>query len=191
MELFMLRTYAVKLSLAVSAGAMLMSGCSGPIATRIASEGRVPAQQEARFMLLNAPGESSSIEQRAQTMIISGLNARGWNQDNDNANYALSISLSERPATIGITAKSTDNTQSKVISAPKKNKPLQSCDDVEQRLNIALVRLSDGARVFRGNAAEYHCKAGLEETLPYLVNAALSGLDNPGTNKVQEREGRE
>lgn len=171
--------------------AALATSCSAPIATRIASEGRAPEAQAATFVLVNAPGEASSDEKTAHNMVISRLVQRGWRSDADNANYSLTISLSERPASIGIIAKSVGGNQSKVISAPKKNKPLQSCDDVEQRLSIAIVRLSDGARVFRGNASEYHCKAQLNETLPYLVDAALSGIDNPNGNTIIHRAGRE
>lgn len=171
-------------------GALAVS-CSGPIATRIASEGRAPEAQAATFVLTNAPGEVSGDEKTAHNMVMSRLAARGWRNDSENANYSLTISLSERPASVGITAKSVSGNQSKVISAPKKNKALQSCDDVEQRLSIAIVRLSDGARVFRGNASEYHCKARLNETLPYLVDAALSGIDNPNGNKIIHRAGRE
>ena len=176
--------------IALCVGALAVS-CSGPIATRVASEGRAPEAQAATFVLVNAPGKGSAEEITAQNMIISRLAARGWRRDAENANYSLTISLSERPASVGITAQSTSGNQRKVISAPKKNKPLQSCDDVEQRLSIAIVRLSDGARVFRGNASEYHCKARLNETLPFLVDAALSGIDNPNGNKIIHRAGRE
>lgn len=171
--------------------AVLATSCSGPIATRVASEGRAPEIQAATFMLVNAPGEESTEETIAHNMIIARLIDRGWRNDGDNANYSLSISLSERPASIGIIVQSISGNQSKVISAPKKNKPLQSCEDVEQRLSIAIVRLSDGARVFRGDASEYHCKAQLQETLPYLVDAALSGIDSPSGDKVMLRSGRE
>ncbi len=176
--------------IALCLGALAIS-CSAPIATRVASEGRAPEAQAATFVLVNAPGDESAEETSAHNMVISRLVARGWRRDTDNANYSLTISLSERPASVGVTVQSVSGNQNKVISAPKKNKPLQSCDDVEQRLSIAIVRLSDGARVFRGNASEYHCKARLNETLPYLVDAALSGIDNPNGNKIIHRTGRE
>lgn len=169
----------------------MTAACSGPIATRIGSEGNLAATGPTRFVLVNAPGTASDIEQTAQQMIVTRLTERGWRQNAEDAQYSLSVSLSERPATIGITAKATSGDERKVISAPKQTKPLQSCDDVEQRLNVAIVRLVDGARVFRGDAAEYHCKAGLDETLPYLVDAALSGLDNPGRRRVLQRTGRD
>lgn len=65
------------------------------------------------------------------------------------------------------------------LSVPKRRKPLQRCNDREYRFGITLTRVTDGMEIYRGRAAEYHCKMTIAEALPTLVDAALADLGQP------------
>jgi len=49
----------------------------------------------------------------------------------------------------------------------------------------------DGSEIYRGRAAEYHCKVEMADALPKLVEAALADFGTPRGNYVLTRNGRE
>lgn len=75
------------------------------------------------------------------------------------------------------------------LAAAKKQKPLQSCKDKEYRFGVTLTRVADGAEIYRGRAAEYHCKMTLVEALPKLVDAALADVGAPRGAYTLSRKG--
>jgi hypothetical protein len=54
-----------------------------------------------------------------------------------------------------------------------------------------MTRISDGAELFKGRAAEYHCKMTAEEAMPALVDAALADLGKPRGSYVLKRAARD
>jgi hypothetical protein len=51
--------------------------------------------------------------------------------------------------------------------------------------------VGDGSEIYRGRAAEYHCRVAVADALPTLVNAALTDFGKPRGNYVVARKGRE
>ncbi len=123
-----------------------------------------------------------------RNLLIAALAQRGFSRS-EAAGVMLEIALSDRPAELALTRGEGEETS--VIAPSKERKPLQSCDDREYRLSIRFTRISDGAHLYLGEAAEYHCRASLSEALPAMVNAIVSDMDGPRGTKVVERRGRE
>ena len=103
----------------------------------------------------------------------------------------VDIALSDRPAEIAITAGDGRST----VAAAKERKPLQSCADREHRISVVLFALPDGRKLYTGNAAEYHCSGTMAQSLPFLVDGALSGMNGTvsgsSQQSVRERAGVE
>ncbi|MEP3226740.1 MAG: hypothetical protein ABJO01_12255 [Parasphingorhabdus sp.] len=169
----------------------LCTSCSGPIETRIKTQSgaTLPAQKQYNFTA--KPEQDSAIYQTARKAVAAALAEKNFSMADD-APILVHIALASRPASIALTKGSEDNL--KTIAAPKKRKPLQSCDDVEHRLIINMVNSADGATVYFGSAAEYHCKGTMSQSLPHLVNGALSNLgrsDSVNEEKTRTRAGIE
>ncbi len=169
----------------------MTTSCGGPIETRIQTEASssLPAQKQYSFTA--KPEQNSAAYQTARKMVAEALAARNF-AATDKAPILVHIALADRPASIAMTTGEKDNVST--IAEQKERKPLQSCDDVEHRLTINMVNTSDGTTVYSGTAAEYHCKGSMEQSLPHLIDAALSDLGNSGqtaNSKVRTRNGIE
>ncbi len=161
--------------------AFLLASCSGPIATRISSTGPgVPAPTS----ILAEKVDAASVSMAAREMVAAKLSERGFTLG-DPAALQLHVAVSERDAAIAV---SLDNNE---LSKAKTGKPLQSCADKEYRLAVALTRISDGALLYRGSAAEYHCRATLVQVMSALADSALADLAAPRGDYVVTRDGFE
>lgn len=119
---------------------------------------------------------------------MQSLEKHGYGQS-ETGGLQLHVAFAERDAAIGVKTKSGDAVRD--IAAAKRKKPLQSCADREMRLTITLTRIADGAELYRGSAAEYHCKAQAPDVVPVLVNAALGDLARPKGAYSIKRQGLE
>ncbi|WOE76098.1 hypothetical protein [Alterisphingorhabdus coralli] len=167
---------------------LAVSACSGPIATRITGQSAQQLPDQGRFALAVSPDVQLPLLDQAHQVAITNLAARGWQRSN-NADYHLIVTLSERPANIGLALER--DAQSEIIARPKNKRLLQSCDDVEHRVTVTMLDRVHGKNVYRGSAAEFHCKAALADNLSLLVNAALEDFGRPGSERVVKRRGRE
>ena len=81
------------------------------------------------------------------------------------------------------------------IAAAKSQKRFQSCKDHEYRLTVNLFDQALGKKLYSGSAAEYHCNATIAQSLPFLIDSALSGLDQEPTDSprstIRTRQGIE
>ncbi len=169
----------------------MTTSCGGPIETRIQTEASSSLPSQKQYSFTAKPEQNSAAYQTARRMVAEALAARNFAAA-DEAPTLVHIALADRPASIAMTTGEKDNIAT--IAEKKERKPLQSCDDVEHRLTINMVNTSDGSTVYSGTAAEYHCKGSMEQSLPHLVDAALSDLGNSGqttSSKVRTRTGIE
>lgn len=161
--------------------ALLLASCGGPIETRISSAGPGVAMPTS---ILAEKIEAGASNAAARDMVAAKFSEMGFTLGNTGA-LQLHVAVSERDAAISV---ATDKFE---IAQAKKRKPLQTCADKEYRLAVALSRISDGALLYRGSAAEYHCKATLAQAMPTLVERALADLAAPKGNYVVTRRGIE
>lgn len=153
--------------------AALTTSCGGPIETRIQTQAAstLPAQKQYSFTA--KPEQYSKTYTIARKMVADALAANNFTAAN-NAPILVHVALAGRPASIAVTTG--ENSEVSTIAEQKKRKPLQSCDDIEHRLTVNMVSATDGSTIYSGTAAEYHCKGSMEQSLPHLIDAALSDL---------------
>lgn len=162
----------------------LAAGCSSSIETRVLSSGvRSPATSP---YMISTVAETSPELRSAYKLVAASMAQKGFALAKD-APLHLEITLDARPAALSLGGK--DGSDS--ISPAKEKKMLQSCEDREYRLGITLTKVGDGSEVYRGRAAEYHCKVEVADALPTLVNAALADFGRPRGAYVLTRTGRE
>jgi hypothetical protein len=155
----------------LSAAASLLASCSPSVETRISSAGTAFAP--AGFALAANSPETPELRY-AQSLVSETLVSRGFKAV-DAAPLNLEVTMSVRPAALALgTSTGPDS-----LAKAKRKKPLQSCEDREYRIGVALTRIGDGALLYRGTAAEYHCNMPLAQALPALIDAALADLGKP------------
>lgn len=162
----------------------LAAGCSNNIETRVSSSGvQSPLAQAYMISTVAETSEElrSAYKQVATTMVQNGFVLAKA------APLHLEITLDARPADLALGGK--DGPAS--LSPAKRKRPLQSCQDREYRLGVTFTNVGDGNEIYRGRAAEYHCKAEMADVLPTLVKAALADFGKPRGNYVLKRKGRE
>jgi hypothetical protein len=153
--------------------ALLLAGCSGPIETRVSSEGK-GIVDPATIMIETS--DAVGLVALARANILDVLAKRGFTSASD-GQLQLDVALSERNAAIAV---STGSDADQRVTVPAKSKrAFQSCADKEYRLAIVLTRISDGVVAYRGTASEYHCNATLNDVLPLLAERAIADLAAP------------
>ncbi|GAA0465960.1 hypothetical protein GCM10009096_03270 [Parasphingorhabdus litoris] len=170
----------------------ITASCSGPIETRIQTQSAAPLLAQNQYNFSPKPEQNSPAYKKARTLVTEALAAKDLTAV-EQASVTVHIALANRPASIAMTVGEDNDIET--IAAQKERKPLQSCDDFEHRLTITMVNSADGSILYSGTAAEYHCKGTLEQSLPYLIDGALSGLgDTPSqipNEKTRTRTGLE
>lgn len=167
---------------------VLLAGCASPVVTRIDAAPSAAVPPRASFSLAVPPGDAAGIHQQATDMIVAALVQRGWTRA-DTGDYLLSVTLSDRPATAQLQAGDDAGKPRTLIAPAVDRKTSRGCARRDHRLAIRLTRRETGEDVYSGSGAEYHCKAGLNDSLPYLVAAALDGLDGMPAPRLVERAG--
>ena len=166
----------------IMAGATAVAGCAGPIETRVQTHQLVAAPQERQFTVSSTDAVQNRDLELARELVANILREKGYRSSPDAA-ILVHVALSDRPADIAVVAGDENAQQS--IAAAKQKKRFQSCKDQEHRLTISLFDQGRGAKLYSGNAAEYHCNGTIAQSLPFLVGAALSGLDDGPTDATQ------
>lgn len=176
----------------ILAGAMTVSGCAGPIETRVQTHQVIAAAAQKKFTMSPIDAVANRDLARARDLVAKSLNERGY-ESSPNASILVHVALSGRPADIAVNAGDKDAEQS--IAAAKKRKRFQSCKDQEHRLTVNLFDQVRGKKLYSGSAAEYHCNGTIAQSLPFLIDSALSGLDREATDSprstIRTRQGIE
>lgn len=162
----------------------LAAGCSSTIETRISSNGVSSPQPEA--YMISTVAETSPELRSAYKLVATAMAQKGFALAKE-APLHLEITVDARPAALALGGK--DGPAS--LSPANRKKPLQSCEDREYRFGVTLTKVQDGNEIYRGRAAEYHCKVPVAEALPTLINAALADFGKPRGSYVLTRKGRE
>lgn len=147
-----------------------LAACSDMVETRISSAGQAGASS-ANFSY-DAEQPKTPELRSAYDQVLAGLDIRGYKKVEAGA-LNLQVSLSSRPAQLAVA------TGGVTLSSAKKKKAFQSCQDQEYRLLVILTQIADGTEIYRGSAAEHHCKMPIVDVLPVLVNAALADVGQP------------
>jgi hypothetical protein len=171
-------------ALVIILAASLIAGCSQTVETRISSAG-LSAPAAARFVLADSKAATPELR-HAQMLVTDALLAHGF-QPGDAATLHLEITVADRPAALALGTAAGPGS----LSPAKRKKPLQSCEDREYRIGVALTRIADGMLIYQANAAEYHCKLKLAEALPDLVQAALADFGTPRGAYARRRTARD
>ena len=164
----------------ILAGAMTVSGCAGPIETRVQTHQVITAPDQNQFTLSPKDAVENSDLALARELVAKSLSEKGY-APSPNASILVHVAISERPADIAVDAGEKDAKQT--IAPAKRQKRFQSCEDQEHRLTIILYDQARETILYKGNAAEYHCNGTIAQSLPFLVASALSGLDRKPADK--------
>jgi hypothetical protein len=161
---------------------LLASGCGQTIETRVTSMG-VPSATPAVFMI-STTEETPAEVRGAYPIVAKRMAAKGFSLAKE-APLHMQVTVDARNAILALG----NSDGASALSGAKARKPFQSCDDKEYRVGITITRAADGAELFRGRAAEYHCNMPLADALPALVDAALTDLGGPRGSYVITRKG--
>jgi hypothetical protein len=164
--------------------AMIVAGCASGVETRVSSSG-ADALLASSYMVDPSAGLSADARS-AHSLASQKLAQMGFVQA-EQAPLHLEVTFDQRDASLSLG----DGAGPGSISGPKKRKPFQSCADREYRLGVTITRIADGVELFRGRAAEYHCKLSAEDALPALVEFALADLGNPRGSYVVKRHAQD
>ncbi|MEO9467575.1 DUF4136 domain-containing protein [Parasphingorhabdus sp.] len=160
----------------------VLSGCSGPIETRVTTHSVAPLPQPEKYGFGDVSDQSNEHYETARNLVGAALKRKGL-QMADDAPMLVDIGLAERPASISVSVGEDSDTA--IVAAQKEKKPLQSCDDKEHRLTVSIVDRATGQMVYSGTAAEYHCKGTISDSLPHLVRGAMSDFGNAPNSDVE------
>jgi len=168
---------------AVLTAALLLAGCASPVMTRLDTAAPAPLPSRASFALMPEADEAGLLPAQARDMVAAALRQRGWSQA-ESGSYLLAVTLADRPATIALKAGDDFGKPVGTLAPAADRSNNKGCARRDHRLTITLTERASGAVVYTGAASEFHCKAGLDETLPHLVAAAVERLDT-GSGRVQ------
>ena len=161
----------------------LSGGCTGKVDTRVQSSGIASPSPQA--YMISTVAETSPELRRAYKIVAAAMAKKGFTLVKEGTLH-LEITLDARPAALSLGSKEGANS----LSPAKEKKMLQSCEDREYRLGVTLTN-AEGSEIYRGRAAEYHCKVAVSAALPTLVDAALADFGSPRGSYVIKRSGRE
>jgi hypothetical protein len=174
----------MKQIMSLTIAALIVSACSPGVETRITSSGVTSPKIEP--YMISALSNTSAALQPGYALVGERLAAKGFVNAAE-APLHLEVTVDERDASLALG--SSEGRQS--LAASKRKKPLQSCADREFRLGVTLTRVADGVEIYRGRAAEYHCKMSVTEALPALVDAALADFGQPHGSYIVKRNAKE
>lgn len=173
----------------VLAAALLLAGCASPVVTRIDATAPAPIAPRTTFAIAPVPDDLGVLPGQARDMVAAALRQRGWSQAQE-GDYLLTVTLADRPASITLKAGDDFGKPVATLAPAADRSNNQGCARRDHRLTITLTDRVSGAIAFAGAASEFHCKAALNDSLPYLVSAAVDRLDaGSGTLQVA-RKGR-
>jgi hypothetical protein len=166
-----------------AAAVLFLTGCAGPIETRVTSIGE-PSIAAARYLVTGDEPVLQGELLLARNLVTDALLKREI-AASPLGELNLEVTISSRLASLGL--KQAEST----VSQAKSIKLLQNCIDREYRLGITLTRIADGKQLYRGTAAQYHCHATLADTVPKLVDAAIADLGAPKGSYTIKNKGQE
>jgi hypothetical protein len=160
------------------------SGCTNNVSLRSGSTGMPLAENEA-MAIVGATPNDPAMAVRAQNAVIAALGKRGHVVTPDAA-ARLEIGITDRLASSGISV-----IGGQELSAAKRRKFLQSCEDRTYRLVLTHYGATNDVPVSRAWAEEHHCKGTLESSIDGLAEKAVAALVKGSSSEVSERRGKE
>lgn len=171
----------------VISSSLALAGCAAPVVTRIDAVVPATIPRSASFVLAPVPDDIAPVHRQATTMITTALQQRGWSE-REAGEYLLAVTLADRMASATLKAGDDAGKAQAVIAAAADRTTNRGCARRDHRLTVRLTHRVTGEALYAGSAAEFHCKATLDNSLPYLVSAALDGLDGqPGVRQVKRK----
>lgn len=166
-------------------GTLALAGCASPVVTRVETTIPTALPASASFALVPTPDAMAPLQAQAVDLVTGSLATRGWRAD-EAADVLLWVTLSDRSADAQLMAGGDFGKPAGVIGAAANRSNNKGCAKRDHRLTVTLAKRATGDLLYRGAASEYHCKAGLQQTLPELAAAALAGMDGaPGVREVE------
>ncbi|WP_108812183.1 DUF4136 domain-containing protein [Sphingorhabdus sp. Alg231-15] len=170
----------------------LTASCGGPIETRIQTEAAAALPAQKQYSFTAKPEQNSKTYDKARNLVAQALTGKNFVAV-ESASVIVHIALANRPASIAMTTGEKENIVR--IADQKEQKFLQSCEDFEHRLTINMINSTNGSTLYSGTAAEYHCNGTFDQSLPHLIDAALSDLGGasakPPNSRIRIRTGIE
>ena len=176
---------------ATIATTLSLVACTPAVHTEIMSVGSDNIPQKTNYIFVDPPGENSPVNIAARNLVADSLHLKNWTE-NASGTYAVSVTVSVLPASLEVYENDSEKgTSDRIVKRrSKKNHILRSCSPLLHRLNVKIHRIADGVELYSGNASEYHCKAEILETLPYLTNAAMADLGKLPSTRSEKRSGK-
>jgi len=173
-----------------STAALLLASCAPSIETQIASAGAGEIPEKASFVFMSGPGTDNTVNVAARNLVADSLYLKNWKEEAPGT-YAISVSVSVLPSSLDVHENDLEQGETNpiVTKRPKKNYILGSCTSELHRLDVKIFRVVDGERLYSGTASEYHCKARIMDTLPYLTNAAMADIGKLPAARTEKRKG--
>lgn len=165
----------------------VLGACAGPIATRAGYDGvglggvGIGGLAAVAVVSSDAAGGASDAARSAVAEALGRRNVAAVVAQSGEPR--VTVSIAERPSSLAVL---TDD--GRVVSAAKRRRLLQNCEDRTQRLLLVLE--TPGAPPVRAWAEEDHCKGDFAASLMPLAERAVAALADRSTG-VTLRSGRD
>ncbi len=173
----------------LSAVALLLAlpACAPTVETYIQSGGVTPLAETGRYVFASPPGNMGLLHIKAKNLVADSLHLKNWTEAAQ-AQYAVSVGVSSLPSDLDVYENSGQGSKRVIIAKrPSKTGILNSCEVMHHRLDVKIFRITDGQNMFSGTASEYHCKASIDDTLPFLTNAAMRNFGRLAESVIEKR----
>ncbi len=164
-----------------------LAGCARHVDTRVSSFG-VSGVEPINYVMVTPPDVAvDAILLHTQTIVVDALSAKGMKRVQSGAISVLRVAISARPATLILSSGKAEG-KPDVLGQAAKMQSSDSCINSEYRVVIDLAQISNGASLYHGSAAEFHCQQSIEAALPNLVAAAIRDFGSPRGQYVIKRK---
>ncbi|WP_164117719.1 hypothetical protein [Sphingorhabdus sp. Alg239-R122] len=166
---------------------LILPGCAPIVETYIRSGGVAPLAETGQYIFASPPGNVSPLHIKAKNLVADSLHLKNWTEST-HAQYVVSVGVSSLPSDLEVYENSGEGTGKTIIARrPEEKGVLGNCSAIHHRLDVKIFRISDGRNMFSGTASEYHCKASIDDTLPFLTNAALRNFGRRAESAIEKR----
>jgi hypothetical protein len=171
-------------ALGLLTGCLLAAACSTPVETRLTSSG-TGLSPAARLTVVTAETDGAVLHAETRRLFEQYLTARG-SSFSEAGDYLIEFAPGQRAADVILY-----QDPAKPSASPAKGRSLlSSCNDQLHRVTLVVLKRETGDVAYRGDAEERHCKATLNQTLPFLVETLVADLEKPAGTRVTTRKGQ-
>lgn len=163
---------------------LILVGCAGPIETRVQTQSSFAKQKPKSFQFATVHAPNPEMADFVEQELGEALGAKGM-VESKQASVLVNYSIADRPGATEI--RLGEGESARTITHAKKKKPFQSCEDREHRFVVTMTDRETGNQLYRATASEFHCKANPRQSIPYLVEAALSEFNGQSGGTVNSK----